>query len=215
MNAVAKGHLQMMEEKTHLDERAKKRLSKSLVCLDDISELIEKVKKIQRIDGSDDRRELVDLSWIIEDAVQSHNLVPGRKVTINYEPQLKRMVLASGLITDVFTNLIANSIKHSKGPVTIDIVLSKVFYEGREYYLVSVEDDGPGIPDDVKKRIFIRLQRGRTTATGSGLGLFLVRRLVEDYHGRVWVEDRVPGDHTKGARFVVLLPVATTPDAEH
>jgi signal transduction histidine kinase len=39
-----------------------------------------------------------------------------------------------------------------------------------------------------------------------GLGLYLVKSLVESYHGSVWVEDRVPGDHTKGSRFVVMLP---------
>jgi signal transduction histidine kinase len=39
-----------------------------------------------------------------------------------------------------------------------------------------------------------------------GLGLYLVKSLVDDFHGTVRVEDRVPGDHSKGARFVVLLP---------
>jgi signal transduction histidine kinase len=43
---------------------------------------------------------------------------------------------------------------------------------------------------------------------GSGPGLYLVKSLVEGYGGRVWVEDRVHGDHTKGARFVVMLPAA-------
>jgi signal transduction histidine kinase len=44
------------------------------------------------------------------------------------------------------------------------------------------------------------------------LGLFLVKKLVEDYNGRVWVEDRVPGDHTQGARFVILLPAVNASD---
>ncbi|HHT76235.1 MAG TPA: hypothetical protein GXZ80_09385, partial [Euryarchaeota archaeon] len=39
-----------------------------------------------------------------------------------------------------------------------------------------------------------------------GLGLYLVKRLVDEYGGVVWVEDRVTGDHTQGARFVVELP---------
>jgi signal transduction histidine kinase len=39
-----------------------------------------------------------------------------------------------------------------------------------------------------------------------GLGLYLVRTLVDSYNGSVWAEDRVKGDHTKGARFVVMLP---------
>jgi signal transduction histidine kinase len=43
-----------------------------------------------------------------------------------------------------------------------------------------------------------------------GLGLYLVKSLVESYGGRVWVEDREPGDHTKGAKFVVMLPAMET-----
>ena len=54
--------------------------------------------------------------------------------------------------------------------------------------------------------VFNRLQRGDTKARGMGLGQYLVRSLIESYQGRVWVEDRVPGDHTKGAKFVVMLP---------
>jgi signal transduction histidine kinase len=41
---------------------------------------------------------------------------------------------------------------------------------------------------------------------GMGLGLYLVKSLADSYGGQVWVEDRVRGDHTKGARFVVLMP---------
>ena len=69
-----------------------------------------------------------------------------------------------------------------------------------------VEDDGPGIPDDFKGTIFNRMLKGTDKAKGMGLGLYLVKSLVESYGGRVWVEDRVQGDHTKGARFVVMLP---------
>ena len=91
----------------------------------------------------------------------------------------------------------------------ISISLTKMFENGWEYYMVAIEDDGPGIPDEVKTRLFQRKQRGRSKTAGTGLGLFLVKKLVEDFNGRVWVEDRVPGDHTQGAKFVVMLPAVT------
>jgi signal transduction histidine kinase len=69
-----------------------------------------------------------------------------------------------------------------------------------------VEDDGPGIPDEKKTTIFHRLKRGQTKAKGMGLGLYIARTLVESFSGKVWVEDRVKDDHSKGSRFVVLLP---------
>ncbi len=42
--------------------------------------------------------------------------------------------------------------------------------------------------------------------SGKGLGLCLVRMLVDDYHGKLRIEDRVPGRHEKGARFVIMIP---------
>jgi signal transduction histidine kinase len=60
----------------------------------------------------------------------------------------------------------------------------------------------------LKPKLFNQFQRGKTKALGKGLGLYPVRMLVEGYHEKVWVEDRVPDDHTKGARFVVMLPAA-------
>jgi signal transduction histidine kinase len=212
MNAAARGFLQLVEAEEGLNKKNRQRLEKSQAALDDISDLIEKVKKIQMIEAADARRGLVDLGWTIEDVVQSFKDHPGKEVKINYKPQLQRMVLASDLLSDVFTNLIGNAIKHSDGAVTVDVSIGKTFEEGREYYLVAVEDDGPGVPDEAKKRIFSRLQRGKTRASGSGLGLFLVKSLVEDYGGRVWVEDRVAGDHSKGAKFLVMLPVAAAPE---
>ncbi len=212
MNTAAQGFLQLVVDEAGLGEKGRSRLAKSQSALDDISDLIEKVKKIQIVEAADSRRGLVDLGWTIEDVVQSFKEYPGKDVKINYRPQLQRMVLASELLSDVFTNLIGNAIKHSGGPVTIDVGIGKIFEEGREYYLVAVEDDGPGVPDEMKKKIFSRLQRGKTRASGSGLGLYLVRSLVEDFQGRVWVEDRVAGDPTKGAKFVVMLPVVAMPE---
>jgi signal transduction histidine kinase len=74
--------------------------------------------------------------------------------------------------------------------------------------MVTVEDNGPGIPDGFKGRVFNRMLKGNDKSKGMGLGLYLVKSLVESYRGHVWVEDRVPGDHSKGAKFVAMMPVA-------
>jgi signal transduction histidine kinase len=120
------------------------------------------------------------------------------------------MVDANELLKDVFVNLITNAVKHSdeEKPVTVNVKVEPVNENSKKYYRCIVEDDGPGISDEVKGKLFHRFQRGETKAHGKGLGLYLVRTLVEGYHGKVWVEDRVPGDHTKGTRFVVMLPAA-------
>jgi sensor histidine kinase regulating citrate/malate metabolism len=73
----------------------------------------------------------------------------------------------------------------------------------RDYCIVTIKDDEPGIPDEVKARLF---SRSLKRPSGKGIGLYLIIMLAEDLPGKVWVEDRVPGDHTKVARFVVMLP---------
>jgi signal transduction histidine kinase len=133
-------------------------------------------------------------------------LVPDGHVSISCGMAEGVRVQANELLQDVFVNLIGNAIKHARGPASVNIRMSLETKYGRRYCRISVEDDGPGIPDELKDVIFDRFRRGNTKAKGSGLGLYLVRTLVESYEGNVWVEDRVPGDYTKGARFVVILP---------
>jgi signal transduction histidine kinase len=131
-------------------------------------------------------------------------------VTVRFERDEACPVLANGLVKDVFINLIENAIKHSRGdrPIEVTIKMDAVPEGNIRFCRVAVEDNGPGIPDDLKATLFDRFRRGKTRASGKGLGLYLVKTLVEGYHGRVWAEDRVPGDHTKGARFVVMIPAA-------
>ena len=93
--------------------------------------------------------------------------------------------------------------------MVIDVLQTTVCEDGKEYSRISIEDNGPGISDEVKEKLFARFSRGETKAKGKGLGLYLIKTLVEDFHGKVWVEDRVPGDHTKGAKFVVMLPAVS------
>jgi signal transduction histidine kinase len=55
------------------------------------------------------------------------------------------------------------------------------------------------VPDEVKRKLFTRFERGMARESGQGLGLFIVRTLVERYGGKVRVEDRVPGRPEEGA----------------
>ncbi len=108
----------------------------------------------------------------------------------------------------VVSNIVDNSIKHSRGNVEINISLNSVKIDNKKFYEVSIEDNGPGIKPDLQKRIFNRMFYEGGIMRGKGLGLYLVKILVECFHGNVFVEDRVQGDRSKGSRFVVLLPVA-------
>ncbi|MEM2925372.1 MAG: ATP-binding protein, partial [Methanocellales archaeon] len=111
---------------------------------------------------------------------------------------------------EVFVNLIGNSIKYSGESVEIAINVEEFIKDDKRYYKVGVEDNGNGVPDELKTRIFKRFERGTTKAKGKGLGLYIVKTLIEKYGGEVWVEDRVKGDYTKGSRFCFTVPKAET-----
>jgi K+-sensing histidine kinase KdpD len=182
-------------------------LNKAMDSLNNSSQLIDNVRKLQKEKMGMYRLEVIDVGAVIEDAAKQFHRIPDREIKINYSPDQHCLVNANGLLKDVFINLIGNAEKHSKGDLVINILMGEVIDDAKTYCCVDVEDNGPGIPDMLKTTLFDRLNLTTTRAKGKGFGLCLIKMLVDDYHGRFWVEDRVQGDHTKGARFVVMLPV--------
>jgi signal transduction histidine kinase len=199
--------LNVLDEEGGLEKKDREMLTTSLKTLDRSVNLIGNVRTLQKVRSGEYKAEPLDLGHVIGDVVKMYAHIPGRDITIKYAPADGHLVMASPLIKDVLGNLVDNAVKHSKDPVAINIDLSRVRFKGVAYNRVSIEDNGIGIPDEKKDVIFQRFKRGQTVAKGTGLGLYIVKTLVEGFGGYVTVEDRVSGDHTKGARFVVFLPV--------
>jgi signal transduction histidine kinase len=210
MNQIAMGFLELALEDPTLDGETKEMVGKPMDVLKSSTKLIENVRKIQKITQNSLQKKTMNLGQVLSEAIKQYSGVPGNDVHINFTPTGDYRVFANELLIDVFMNLIGNSIKHSRnGRVTIDISLSKRSDDdGNEHYLVAVADNGPGIPDELKFKIFNRFLRGDTKARGSGIGLYLVQALVNNFGGKVWVEDRVRGDRGKGSKFFVELPAA-------
>ncbi|WP_435101885.1 sensor histidine kinase [Halarchaeum sp. P4] len=109
-------------------------------------------------------------------------------------------VVANDLLGSVFRNLLNNAVQHN----TADRPEVTVRVEEREDTVcVIVSDNGPGIPDAIRDRLFVTEVKG-LESSGAGMGLYLVGALTTTYGGDVWVED----DETRGATFVVELPLA-------
>ncbi|TFG97463.1 PAS domain S-box protein, partial [Candidatus Thorarchaeota archaeon] len=79
--------------------------------------------------------------------------------------------------------------------------------ESDDMLRIEFLDFGPGIPDDQKSQIFRREGSADDELEGKGLGLTLVDRYIADLGGRIWVENRVATDPTKGSKFVILIPL--------
>jgi len=101
----------------------------------------------------------------------------------------------------VFENIIINSVKHTSAHTVISVSLQR---EG-ENAVISLGDNGPGIPPDLRKTIFEPFVTGddsRTSGKGSGLGLSIVKKIVEAHHGTVELMDS-----KKGTIFHIVLPL--------
>ncbi len=159
-------------------------------------DIISKVNTIRRIREGECRPEVQKLDQVIRDVMQDH---PGARIVY---PGTSAEVIADNLLSEVFANLIGNSLKFGGPQTTISINVVDM----NDQVLVSVEDDGPGIPDELKKTAFKRFERGKEVkAKGSGLGLYLCRMLVERYGGKIWAEDRVPGQPSRGVAIRFTL----------
>ncbi|HMK46333.1 MAG TPA: PAS domain-containing sensor histidine kinase [Methanocella sp.] len=210
LNTVAMGDIEIAQQMMAGNKDAVNRLDRSLEMLKSGSQLIDNVRKIQQTEIGELQSEKIDICKIMEDVEKKYSSREGKIVKINVSrPENGPCTMtANKLLWDVFANLMDNSIKHAiqETPVVIDITISKIREGPKDFFKVTVEDNGPGIPDNMKDRLFTRLHRGKTRATGRGLGLYLVKTLVESFEGRIWVEDRIKGKPFKGAKFIVMLP---------
>jgi PAS domain S-box-containing protein len=206
MHQIAIGYLELALDALDLDKIERELIIRPLETMQRSAKLIDNVRKLQRVQAREIKEDVVDLDDILDRVVGEYREIAGQKIVCN-NGSGSHKVMANELLYDVFANLVGNAVKHTGGNGTDIVVGVGIASDGtKKYYQVSVEDNGPGIPDELKDKVFNRLQRGETRARGVGLGLYLVKSLVESYHGRVWVEDRVRGDYSKGSRFVVMLP---------
>lgn len=107
----------------------------------------------------------------------------------------------------VLTNLVENAARYAPPGTAIEIRAALADADAGEWLAVEVLDRGPGVPAELRERIFekfVRAEPPERSARGSGLGLAICKGLIEAHAGRIWVEARPGG----GARFVFTLPVA-------
>jgi signal transduction histidine kinase len=102
-------------------------------------------------------------------------------------------------IAQVFDNLLTNAIKYAPGS-SIHVNLQQV----EQHLLISLADQGPGIPDESLSLIFDRFYRVRSEkATGTGLGLYICKQIIDAHRGKIWAESTLG----EGTTFFIELPI--------
>jgi PAS domain S-box-containing protein len=151
----------------------------------------------------------VDMAALVREVVDRHSeqaAEAGCPLRVEVEPQLEGW-WDPLRVERVVTNLLSNAMKFGRGR-PVEVHLAQV--EGRVQ--LTVRDHGVGIPPEAQRRIFERFEREKSAGThaGFGLGLYIVRQLVEAHGGTIRVQS-TPGD---GAAFIVELPRTPTAGVE-
>jgi PAS domain S-box-containing protein len=206
MNQAMLGYLEMALDSLSPGDEERFLLTQPLEIVRNSSRLIDNVRKLKRLQSGEIPSETLDLGQVLSDVKASFSGALGREVTINYLPVRGYMVEANAMLKDLFANMIDNAVRHSQGKLIVDIEINKVAMGGQTYYRVDVADNGPGISDQLKGKLLFAINDGTGKAERRGIGLLLIKKLLDRFHGYLRIEDRVPGDYRQGARFVVLLP---------
>jgi signal transduction histidine kinase len=134
-------------------------------------------------------------------------MLPKKQIVWQYNSEYDEIYgKANSLLQDVFENILHNAVKHNRNAIIeIQIYVLKEVQDKINYIRLEFIDNGLGIADAQKHTIFQRGTLETSSFNRLGLGLSLVKKLVETYQGKIWVEDKVKGDHKKGSKFIIMI----------
>jgi len=173
------------------------------------AKLVSNIRKISKLEEDRQSLKKIEILYILKKSIsflkKSHQL---KKISVqlNYAEE-KFFIKGNDFVEDMFENILTNAVRHNKNLIMEIIVkISREQKNGLSYLKIEFLDNGIGVSDLSKEKIFQRGNSQEKGFHGMGLGLSLVSGIVKDYNGKIWVEDRVKGDYSKGSNFVLLIP---------
>jgi len=186
------------------------------VILDRIKEQVTRanllIKNIQIISEIDSKEPLFESIDVYSSLTKSINYFKEsykeNAIEINVDASFNQFIVsANDLLHNVFENILNNAIKYNDKPILkISIKISKIRKNNNNHVKLEFSDNGMGIMDSRKEKIFQEGHDRDKNTKGMGIGLTLVKRIIDSYNGQIWVEDRVPNDYTQGCNFIILIP---------
>lgn len=177
-------------------------LEKLILSLVNISRLESGMIDIKLTEGNlfDSILEAVNGIWLKADE---------KNISIDFddcgEDKLPTIMCDKKWLSEAFVNILDNAVKYSDENMNISIHIMKLNAMVR----IEFKDQGSGISDEEKHSIFKRFYRGNNSSSveGSGVGLYLARRIISEHNGTIMVKDNVVDGKKKGSIFVVHLPI--------
>jgi len=173
---------------------------------DRLDRFIERLMELARIEAGELhlRKHRASLEEIVTAAVKrAEPRTRNNRVEVQCESDLPSVNVDEPGLVEVLYVLLDNAAKYSPRGSLIKIAAVK---GDSDDVRLLVEDEGPGVPMDLRKRVFDKFYRGpdmKEQLAGTGMGLAIAQGIVDAHDGRIWIEDKLSGS---GARFVVSLP---------
>lgn len=178
---------------------------------DRLSRFINGLIELARIEAGELqlRRRWGAVDEIISTALQrAEPITRNHRVELQVEKELPGVRVDERAVSEVVYTLLDNAAKYSPEGATIRLIARRA---GDEQIEMAVEDDGPGIPNDLRERAFDKFFRatrnGDVTTrqpSGTGMGLAIAKGIVEAHEGKIWIES---GEGGRGTRVVFTLPM--------
>ena len=185
------------------DDEGKEQLKLLISRVGRMHNLIDGALQYSRIGRVTEEPEQIDLNELLTEAIETVD--PPANIHITIENQLPVIVSESTRIKQVFENLLSNAVRFMDKPEGKVMVSCT---EEDDCWKFSVSDNGPGIEETNFERVFKIFQtlQPKDQLETTGVGLTLVKKIVELYGGRVWIESKVG----EGSTFFFTLPKQTT-----
>ncbi|MBE2197875.1 MAG: PAS domain-containing protein [Anaerolinea sp.] len=203
-----RGYATMLPMVGEMSDKQRQYTDKILSGIDQMAQLVDDLLDLGRIEaGVELAYNKIDVGPMLTDIAQEywqHTHLSGIKLHVDVPANLPPIYGDQSLIRQAITNYIGNGIKYA--PNSGQMMLRAENVNGE--VIISVKDNGPGIPQEVQMRLFEKFfraqQRGTEKIKGSGLGLAIVKSIAEKHGGRVWCQSE-PG---KGSTFYFSVPIA-------
>jgi signal transduction histidine kinase len=166
-----------------------------------VNEIVMGLINLTRISNQEERMSIIDFEKLVNDCVDSCKYLPQFE-SVRVEKEIASIGFKSewSIVNTILQNLIENAIKYSRSQAA-SLVRIAIFLEANSV-VIQVEDNGLGIDKVNHGNIFNMFFRGTHRSTGSGLGLYILKRAVERLNGNIEVESTLG----EGSTFTVRLP---------
>ena len=175
------------------------------------SRLINNVSKLSNLESLESSLKPVNVNKVLKDAINYvQNSLQTMDIIIKIELTEKKLfTIANDFLIDIFENILLNAVNYNENPKKeILIKISKKSSNSEKCIKFEFIDNGIGISNKRKEIIFKEGFNQEKGSKGMGFGLTLVKKIIESYKGKIWVEDRVEGDYAQGSNFIFLIPEA-------